>query len=458
MGDVRVRFAPSPTGYLHVGGARTALYNWLFARHHGGKFLLRIEDTDVKRSTPEMTDNILKSLEWLGLTWDEELVYQSQRLEIYREVAKELVNKGLAYYCYTPEGESECIEVAPEEAEGKKVAIRFRVPKSERIEFTDLIRGHIVFEGKDIKDFVIMKSDGYPTYQLAVVVDDHSMGITHVIRGEDHIPNTPKQILIYRAMGWELPQFAHLPMILGPDKKKLSKRHGAVSVLEYRRQGYLSEALFNFLALLGWSPGEDREIVPKDEMISLFDIKKVGKRAAVFDMQKLNWINSVYIRMKTDDELLELLRPFFSEVGVTDDEAIRKLIPLYKERARTLRDFVELSRYFFEDVTEYDEKGVKKHFKRPTEVASRLETCLSELEKLENWTAQDIEGVVRGVAESLGVSAAKLIHPIRLSITGMTFGPGLFELMEALGKETVLNRLRRAIEWLKMRGAQDTPE
>ena len=458
MGDVRVRFAPSPTGYLHVGGARTALYNWLFARHHGGKFLLRIEDTDVKRSTPEMTENILKSLEWLGLTWDEELVYQSQRLEIYRKVADELLAKGFAYHCHTPKGESECIEIAPEEAAGKKVAIRFRVPKSERIEFTDMIRGHIVFEGKDIKDFVIMKSDGYPTYQLAVVVDDHSMGITHVIRGEDHIPNTPKQILIYRAMGWTLPEFAHLPMILGPDKKKLSKRHGAVSVLEYRRQGYLSEALFNFLALLGWSPGEDREIVPKDEMIKLFDIKKVGKRAAVFDMQKLNWINSVYIRMKTNDELLDLLRPFFSEVGVTDDEAIRKLIPLYKERARTLRDFVELSRYFFEDVTEYDEKGVKKHFKRPMEVASRLETCLSELEKLENWTAQDIEGIVRGVAESLGVSAAKLIHPIRLSITGMTFGPGLFELMEALGKETVLNRLRRAIEWLKMRGAQDAPE
>ncbi len=451
MGKVRVRFAPSPTGYLHVGGARTALYNWLFARHHGGAFLLRIEDTDVKRSTPEMTENILESLKWLGLTWDEPLIFQSRRLEIYRKVAEELVAKGLAYYCVTPEGEEECIEIPPQEAANQKAAIKFRVPRTGTTEFDDLIRGNISFENKDIKDFVIFKSDGFPTYQLAVVVDDHDMGITHVIRGEDHIPNTPKQILIYRAMGWEIPQFAHLPMILGPDKKKLSKRHGAVSVLEYRKQGYLSEALFNFLALLGWSPGEDREIVSREEMIQLFDIKRVGKRAAVFDLQKLSWINSVYIRSKSDDELMELVKPFFEEAGVTDEGLIRRLIPLYKERVRTLRDFVELSRYFYTEVTEYDEKGVKKHFKRPAEVAARLEKCLEKLHGLENWNSEALEHVVRETAEELGVSAAKLIHPIRLAITGMTFGPGLFELMEALGKDKVLSRLEKAIEWLKKR-------
>ncbi len=454
MKGVRVRFAPSPTGYLHVGGARTALYNWLFARHHGGRFLLRIEDTDVKRSTPEMTENILKSLQWLGLVWDEELVFQSQRLDVYREVADKLVKDGLAYYCYTPEGGDECVEIAPDEIGDRKVAIKFRVPKSEKIEFNDLIRGHILFEGKDIKDFVIMKSDGYPTYQLAVVVDDHEMGITHVIRGEDHIPNTPKQILIYKAMGWEIPEFAHLPMILGPDKKKLSKRHGAVSVLEYKKQGYLSEALFNFLALLGWSPGEDREIVPREEMIQLFDIKRVGKRAAVFDMQKLNWINSVYIRMKSDDELFELVKPFFEEAGVEDSALIKKLIPLYKERARTLRDFVELSRYFYSEVTEYDEKGVKKHFKHPEQVAQRLRFCLDELKKVEEWNAAALEHVVRNTAEKLEVSASKLIHPIRLSITGMTFGPGLFELMEALGRDTVISRLEKAISWLEKRAQE----
>ncbi len=451
MGNVRVRFAPSPTGYLHVGGARTALYNWLFARHHGGTFLLRIEDTDVKRSTPEMTENILESMRWLGLNWDEEIVFQSRRLDIYRQVALKLVNRGLAYYCYTPEGQDECIEIPPEEIGDKKVAIKFRVPDSGTTEFDDLIRGHISFENKDIKDFVILKSDGFPTYQLAVVVDDHHMGITHVIRGEDHIPNTPKQIMIYKAMGWNLPEFAHLPMILGPDKKKLSKRHGAVSVLEYKKQGYLSEALFNFLALLGWSPGEDREIVPKEEMIRLFDIKRVGKRAAVFDMQKLNWINSVYIRMKTDEELFELVKPFFEEAGVMDDGLIRKIIPLYKERVKTLRDFVELSRYFYSEVETYDEKGVKKHFKHPGEVARRLEVCLERLSQMEEWKTEVIETTVRQIAEEMGISAAKLIHPIRLSITGMTFGPGLFELMEALGKDVVISRLKRAIEWLRER-------
>ena len=449
MSEVRVRFAPSPTGYLHVGGARTALYNWLFARHHNGKFLLRIEDTDVKRSSPEMTENILESLRWLGLNWDEEIVFQSKRLDLYRQVAEELVEKGFAYYCYTKEGSDECIEIPKSQIKGKKVAIKFRIPEIGKTEFDDLVHGHISFENKDLKDFVILKSDGYPTYQLAVVVDDHYMGMTHVIRGEDHIPNTPKQILIYRAMGWYVPEFAHLPMILGPDKKKLSKRHGATSVIEYRKQGFLAEALFNFLALLGWSPGGDREIVSKEEMIELFDIKRVGKRAAVFDMNKLRWMNSVYIRMKTDEELFELAFPFFQEAGIQDVETIRKIIPLYKERVVTLRDFVEMSSYFFTDEFDYDEKGVKKHFKNPLEVAKRLEEAANRLEKLDDWTTPGIEQVIRGLAAEMGISAAKLIHPIRLSVTGKIFGPGLFELMEALGKSRCVERIRRAVKWLR---------
>ncbi len=458
--EVRVRFAPSPTGYLHVGGARTALYNWLFARNQGGKFLLRIENTDVKRSSKEMEEYIKEAMLWLGLDWDEDIVYQLDRLEIYRKFAQELIEKGLAYYCYTPPeelkkegGGVECFEVDTAEYQGKPLAIKFRVPDEGTTEFYDIIRGHISFKNKDISDFVIVRSDGIPTYNFAVVVDDHYMGITHVIRGEDHISNTPKQIMIYKAFGWKIPEFAHLPMILGPDKKRLSKRHGATSVLEYREQGILPEALFNFLALLGWSPGDNREIVPKDEMIKLFDLTRVGKRAAVFDLDKLHWINSEYIRMKSDEEIYKLALPFVERAGLVkndeDREKFRKVVPLLKERARLLKDFVDLSEYFFKDVKSYDEKGVKKHFKEGVE--ERLSLLVERLEKLDSFDEKSIENVVRALAEELGVSAAKIIHPTRLAVTGRTFGPGLFELMTVLGKDECIKRLKKAITWLEDR-------
>ena len=451
--EVRVRFAPSPTGYLHVGGARTALYNWLFARHEGGKFLLRIEDTDRERSTPEMVDYIVEGLRWLGLNWDEEPIFQSHRLDVYREHAEDLVARGLAYYAKTLEEEvtgertrREWVEASPEEIGKVPLAIRFRVPVEDETSYEDLIRGLITFRNSEIGDFTILRSDGTPTYQLACVIDDHFMGISHIIRGEDHIPNTPKQILLYRAFGWEPPLFAHLPMILGPDKKKLSKRHGATAVLEYRDMGILPEALFNFLALLGWSPGEDREIVPKDEMIRLFDIRRVGKRAAVFDMNKLLWMNSVYIRMKADEELLELVLPLFEEKGLVRGEADRekllRVIPLLKERVRVLPDFVELGFYFFTNRFEYEEKGVRKYLGDP-DVPQRLRLLREKLSDVsENeFRREKIEEVLRALAEELGIKAALLIHPTRLVLTGRTQGPGLFELMEALGRNECLKRL-----------------
>ena len=451
--EVRVRFAPSPTGYLHVGGARTALYNWLFARHEGGKFLLRIEDTDRERSTPEMVDYIVEGLRWLGLNWDEEPIFQSHHLDVYREHAEDLVARGLAYYAKTLEEEvtgertrREWVEASPEEIGKVPLAIRFRVPVEDETSYEDLIRGLITFRNSEIGDFTILRSDGTPTYQLACVIDDHFMGISHIIRGEDHIPNTPKQILLYRAFGWEPPLFAHLPMILGPDKKKLSKRHGATAVLEYRDMGILPEALFNFLALLGWSPGEDREIVPKDEMIRLFDIRRVGKRAAVFDMNKLLWMNSVYIRMKADEELLELVLPLFEEKGLVRGEADRekllRVIPLLKERVRVLPDFVELGFYFFTNRFEYEEKGVRKYLGDP-DVPQRLRLLREKLSDVsENeFRREKIEEVLRALAEELGIKAALLIHPTRLVLTGRTQGPGLFELMEALGRNECLKRL-----------------
>ncbi len=453
-----MRFAPSPTGYLHVGGARTALYNWLFARHEGGKFLLRIEDTDRERSSPEMVRYILEGLEWLGITWDEEPIFQSQRLELYRKFAEDLVKKGHAYYAKTigeeTQGETtkrEWVEASSDEIGKVPLAIRFRVPKEGETTYEDIIRGRITFKNSEIGDFTILRSDGTPTYQLACTVDDHFMGITHVIRGEDHIPNTPKQILIYRALGWEPPKFAHLPMILGPDKKKLSKRHGATAVLEYRDMGILPEALFNFLALLGWSPGGDREIVPKDEMIELFDLKRVGKRAAVFDMDKLLWMNSVYIRNKPDDEIFSLVLPLFEKEDLVksdeDRELLKRVIPLLKERVKLLPDFVELGSYFFTDDFTLDEKGVEKHLKDP-EVPSRLALLRDRLGELSSseFTKENVERVLRRLAEELGIKAALLIHPTRLILTGRTQGPGLFELMEVLGREKCLQRFNRYLE------------
>ena len=480
---VRVRFAPSPTGFLHIGGARTALYNWLFARKHQGVFILRIEDTDRTRYVEGAVEDIMGSLRWLGLQWDEgpevggphAPYFQSQRLELYRKYAELLLEKGHAYKCFCPPERLErlreeqrkaglkpgydrkCRYLSPEERKaleekGTPYVIRLKVPLEGKTTFQDYLRGEITYENRELEDLILLKSDGYPTYHLANVVDDHLMGITHVLRADEWIPSTPYHVLLYRFFEWEPPVFAHLPVILAPGGKgKLSKRHGATAVREFREMGYLPEAMVNFLALLGWSPGGDREIVSLQEMIELFDLKRVGKRGAVFDFAKLRWMNGEYIRMKSDEELYQLLVPFFEKAGwlqsEKNHETLRKIIPLLKERAKTLKEFVEMSDYFFTDVLSYDPKGLKKHFRDPA-VWDRLRTLIGRLEEVEPWTAPEIERVIRGLAAELGVGAAKLIHPTRLAVTGRTVGPGLFELMEVLGKETCLGRLKRALEIL----------
>ena len=466
--SVRVRFAPSPTGFLHVGGVRTALYNWLFARHHGGKFLLRIEDTDIQRSKKEWIDVIFEGLKWLGLNWDEEVVFQSSRLDIYKKLALKLVEEGRAYFDYlTPEELEKEKQKAKEkgekwrarvgyyvskeqkakwEKEGRPKAIRFFVPDG-ITKFNDIIHGEITFKNEEIPDFIILRSDGYPTYQFACVVDDYFMKITHVIRGDDHISNTPKQIMLYNAFGWEPPKFAHLPMILGPDKKKLSKRHGATSITEYKDMGILPEALFNFLALLGWSPGDDREILSKEELIELFDLNRVSPRASVFDFEKLLWMNSVYIRKKSPSELLNLVKPFFNDLihNKEDEKKLEKVIVLLQDRVKTLKDFRERGEYFFVEPENYEEKGLKKHFKTK-EVFRYLSDIKNELAKLDVFNKDNIEKVIREYAQINNIKPSKVIHPLRLVLTGLTVGPGLFELMEVLGKDVCIKRIEKGIE------------
>ncbi|NPB02900.1 MAG: glutamate--tRNA ligase [Thermotogae bacterium] len=475
---VRTRFAPSPTGYLHVGGARTAIFNYLYSRHTGGKFLLRIEDTDRQRYKPEWVDAILNGLKWLGLEWDEDVVFQSERLERYREVADELIDRGKAYRCYcTPEeleAEREearrkgvpyrysrkCLHLSDEERwryeeEGRRFSVRFYVPDNTEITFHDIVHGDITYNTNDLGgDFIIVRSDGFPTYNFAVVVDDHDMGVTHVVRGDDHIPNTPKQILIYKAMGWDLPQFAHLPMILGPDRQKLSKRHGSTSLEEFRIQGILPEALFNYLLLLGWSPGDNREIISKEEAIKLFDLKDVNKSASVFDHNKLYWMNSEYIRSLSDRELLERLREYndyLSDLGhgyAVSREDLEKLVKLFKERAKTLRDFFEYGVFVFSENYPLDGKAVKKRLKDPN-IFTYLRELATRFERLESWKEEEIERVLRGYADELGVKHALLIHATRVAVSGVGVGPSLFLLLEVLGKDKVVGRLKTLDERVK---------
>ncbi len=481
LGPVRVRFAPSPTGYLHVGGARTALYNFLFARKHGGQFLLRIEDTDRTRYVPDSVQDIMESLRWLGIEWDEGPdkggpvgpYVQSERVEIYRKLAHQLLETGHAYRCFcTPERlqqlrelqrkmglrtgyDRRCRNLSPEDieknlAEGKPYVIRLKVPLEGETVFQDYLRGEIRYDNRELEDIILLKSDGFPTYHLANVIDDHLMQITHVLRADEWIPSTPYHVLLYRAFGWEPPVFAHLPVILSPDGKgKLSKRHGATAVREFRDQGYLPEALVNFLALLGWSPGDDREILSLDEMIQAFDLKRVGKRGAVFDYQKLQWMNGEYIRRLPPEELYRRALPFMERAGLVktpeDREKFRKIVPLLQERVKTLGEFPYAAEYFFREVETYDEKGLKKHLKNP-EILDHLAELRNRLAALETFDKDSIEQTLRGLAQELGIGAGKLIHPTRLALTGRTFGPGLFELMEVLGKETCIRRLDRFIE------------
>jgi len=478
---IRVRFAPSPTGYLHVGGARTALFNWLFARRHGGVFVLRIEDTDVERSSAEMVDGILDGLRWLGLDWDEGPLiggshgpyFQSERLDRYRAMVDRLVAGGHAYYCYcTPEelharreaGEQgsggwkydrACLrlrvdEIAARERDGVPRAVRFKVP-DEVVAFEDLVHGRIEIDGANVEDFVIARSDGQPTYQLSVVSDDVEMGITHVVRGDDHISNTPKQILLYRAVDAPVPQFAHVPLILGPDKKRLSKRHGATSVMEYARQGYLPEAMINFLALLGWSPGSaDRELFTRDELVQIFALEGISGGNAVFNTEKLDWFNQQYLMRLAPAELAARLQPLLAAAGLWRDEFLGTrrawffgVLDLLKPRAKRLDDFVSQSRPFFADAIALEPAAVEKHL-RVGGMRDHLAAVGAAFDALDSFDVASTEAALRATAEARGVKAASLIHAVRVAVTGKTASPGLFDVLVLLGRDLVRSRVAAA--------------
>lgn len=469
--DVRVRFAPSPTGYLHVGGARTAIFNWLYAKQRQGKFLLRIEDTDEARSDEKMVAAIYDGLKWLGIDWDEAPVFQSQRVDLYQKICQSLIDSGHAYFCYCTREElaarnhdafqydGHCRNLSEEEVERREKqkiprVIRFKVEPGETF-FRDVILGSLTFDNNEIDDFIILRSDLKPTYHLAVVVDDFNMGITHIIRGNDHLTNTPKQVLIYRALNWKLPKFAHVPLILGPDKKRLSKRHGATSVSDYKNEGYLPDAMFNFLALLGWSPKGNQEILSQEEMIAKFSLKGISKNSAIFDETKLNWMNGRYISQMSDEDIYQAVKPMMEKFDFIssrqhDKNYLLKVISMLKTRVKNLNDFFVLGYYFFKDPEQYDEKVVEKHW-HGNEVVKRLEWVHDDLAELESFQVKEIERTIRELAEKNQAGAGTFIHPIRLAITGYGVSPGLFEIMETLGKETVLRRISKAIDWLKQR-------
>jgi glutamyl-tRNA synthetase, bacterial family len=426
MGQVKVRFAPSPTGYLHIGSARTALFNWVYARHYGGKFLLRIEDTDLTRSEDKFLQEIMTDLKWLGIDWDEEPVHQSKRFDVYRAAAEELAQNGKAYR----EGEAYIFKMLP----------------GRTIEIDDMIHGKVSFNTDDIKDQVMIKSDGSPAYNFCCVIDDAYLKITHIIRGDDHLSNTPKQILFYEALGIPAPAFGHMPLIMGADGAKLSKRHGGVSVEEYKKEGYLPEALVNYLLLLGWSPGGDREIIGLDEAVKVFDIKNMTGVQAKFDLQKLTWMNGEYLAKKESRHLLPLIKERILAVpgkAVMPDEELLKLIDLYKARVKTLSEFIAATDCFFGDDYLVDEKAAEKHL-RPPESKGILKEFADMLEKTDDFSHAKLEEACRSMAGEKKLKAGQIIHPTRVAVSGKTTGAGLFEMMEMLGKPKVIERMRRA--------------
>jgi glutamyl-tRNA synthetase len=481
----RVRFAPSPTGYLHVGGARTALFNWLYARRQGGVFVLRIEDTDVERSSADMVTGILDGLRWLGLTWDEgpevggphAPYFQSGRLERYRAAADRLVQSGDAYRCYcAPErlrqereraerrGEAwqydrTCLRLPDEErsaheAAGVPHAIRFKVREGST-GFADAVKGRIEFDTANIEDFVVLRSDRHPTYHLSVVVDDIDMAITHVIRGDDHISNTPKHVLLFEALGATVPSFAHVPLILGPDKKRLSKRHGATSVMEYERQGYLPQAMVNFLALLGWSPGDDRELMSQQELVESFTLEGISGGNAVFNTEKLDWMNAQYLARVPIEELASHVRPRLDEAGlggrILDDPAsFCRLLELLRPRVKRLTDFVDQAKPLLVDTVEYEPQAMGKYFADPA-MADHVHALARAFHPLSPFDEPHVEAVVRGTAAERGIKAGPLIHAVRVALTGRTVSPGLFEMIVLLGREATCARLERLVTLVSAR-------
>lgn len=481
---VRVRFAPSPTGYLHIGGARTALYNWLFARHTGGAFILRIEDTDQTRIVPGAVQAIYDGLLWLGLQWDEGPdiggsfgpYVQSERIAIYRDHAEQLLANGHAYRCFctterleelreyqklnklSPGYDRRCRNLSSDEVEanlraGLPSTVRMKLPLDGQTRFEDEVRGPVVYENQVLDDFVILKSDGFPTYHLANVVDDRKMAITHVIRGEEWIPSTPKHVLLYRAFGWEdeMPLFVHVPSILAPGGGKLSKRRGAAAVTDFEDMGFLPESVRNFIALLGWSPGDDREKMTLAEMIDFFTLERINPKGAIFDEQKLEWLNSEYFKEMPAADLLPRVTPLWISSGlITKSYAhehadyLLAVVDLFKSRMHRTTDFVELAGFCFRDPDEFDEKAQRKYWKPETAVWLRgLADCFA---ALESFTEESSEEALRGYAADQELGAAALIHPTRLAVSGLSFGPGLFEMLVLLGQKRVIRRMRRAAE------------
>ncbi len=493
--NVRVRFAPAPTGYMHIGNLHTALFNWLFARKMGGAMILRIEDTDEVRSTPEALDVIYQGLKWIGLDWDEGPdvggeygpYVQSERLGIYQEYLDQLIEAGRAYECFcTPEELEErrqvmrargipprydgrCRDLTEEQKrklreQGLESCIRFRVKETGTTVVKDIIQGEVTYENSLIGDPVIVKTSGFPTYHFAVVVDDQLMQITHVIRAVEHLPNTQIHLQLQEALGIEPPAYAHLPLILGEDRTKLSKRHGAVAVTDYEQQGFLPEAMFNFLVLLGWSPGDEREVMSRAQIMEAFSLEACDSSPSVFDVQKAEWMNGEYMKLMDGEDLAGRLLPLLQHEGLMEEnpsaerrEWLVGVVSLMKERARLLNTFVSWGRYFFTDDYEYENRARKKWLSRE-EVPERLELLAERLQLLEAWEHQSIEAAVRGLAEELGLSAAKVIHPCRAAVTGTTIGPSLFHLMELLDQNDVIGRLHRAAQLSRAGELEPGPE
>ena len=465
---VRVRFAPSPTGYLHIGGVRTALFNWLFARHHGGQFVLRIEDTDASRSTEESIDEILASMKWLGLDWDEGPFRQTKRQSVYKEKVDQLLCEDKAYpcFCTTEEldqkrKEAQAKGLKPkydgtcrnrtDKPEGIPFVTRFKAPLEGAVTVQDLLRGNVVFQNEELDDLIILRSDGTPTYNFVVVVDDGDMGITHVIRGDDHLSNTPRQALLYDGLGMPRPKFAHISMILGADKTRLSKRHGATSVLAYRDMGYLPDALINYLARLGWSHG-DQEIFTRQEMIQHFSLENVTTSAAVFNPEKLQWLNQQYIQNTSPLDLAPQLEPFLIREGILSEnhelsaQEISKPIPSLNQRAETLVKMAPKSAFYFRKELEFDEKARGKFLK--PDIKPHIEKLIAAISEMENLEHDPLEKLFKQVAEEAELKLGKLAQPVRVALTGGTASPGIYDVVLLLGKTTTLKRLNEAVDFI----------
>jgi glutamyl-tRNA synthetase len=458
----RTRFAPSPTGYLHIGGARTALFSYLFARHHGGTFVLRIEDTDRERSTDASIAAILESLEWLQIPWDEGPSFQSKRTPFYVAAVERLLAAGKAYHCWCSSAELDakrqaalaagrkpvydgtCRDLAPG-ARGGPFTVRFRGPKEGETVVDDLVKGRVVFQNAELDDLIILRTDGTPTYNFCVVVDDADIRITHVIRGDDHLANTPRQILLYQALGAALPAFAHVPLILGPDKTRLSKRHGAMAVMAYRDMGFLPDAVVNYLVRLGWSHG-DQEIFSRAELIEKFDLASVGKSAGVFDLEKMLWLNAHYLHRLAPAELAAAARPFIARVGLPvpgDDAWLAKALATVQERAKTLVDLVEQARFYLTDDVPLDPAAAARLL--TPEIAPALASLRAALATVEPWTMETLEAAFKRVLGQHGLKLGKLAQPVRVAVTGTAASPGIFEVLDVLGRERTLARLERAL-------------